>query len=114
MRISDLSSDVCSSDLFLYVKGQDVLLDAFTAICDEFEDVILVLIGRSGDFLPSLTEMVQNAGIEDRVVLIKELPHERVARSEERRVGKESVSTGRARWSQYHKNKKQKIKRTRK
>src|SRR3546814_9028783 len=62
MRISDWSSDVCSSDL--------VDDDAFTE------------------------------GVAHPVA---HLEHERVrVRSEERRVGKECVSTCRSRWSPYH------------
>src|SRR3546814_8778687 len=68
MRISDWSSDVCSSDL-------------------------LVSLGRSH---PS--EPVRNPDYHDR--LCADFRARR--RSEERRVGKECVSTCRSRWSPYH------------
>src|SRR3546814_6052947 len=75
MRISDWSSDVCSSDLGA---------------------LAIVPSGRGNDFA--------------RVLKIPSEPREaaRVAvdgaerRSEERRVGKECVSTCRSRWSPYH------------
>src|SRR3546814_1354945 len=64
MRISDWSSDVCSSDLSLDLFEQEPRLDQARAI---------------GALLA-----------------------ERLERSEERRVGKECVSTCRSRWSPYH------------
>src|SRR3546814_3107469 len=68
MRISDWSSDVCSSDLRWNVI---YLLVAYPLIA-----IVLLSGDRPG------------------------LPH--VDRSEERRVGKECVSTCRSRWSPYH------------
>src|SRR3546814_8909197 len=66
MRISDWSSDVCSSDL-----------DAHG-----LQDMVLI---------PGHGEVVIRIPFEDFV-----------GRSEERRVGKECVSTCRSRWSPYH------------
>src|SRR3546814_7575616 len=66
MRISDWSSDVCSSDLYLYS-------------------------------LEYARERPQG-----RVPDSKDPTTAPVARSEERRVGKECVSTCRSRWSPYH------------
>src|SRR3546814_8913248 len=70
MRISDWSSDVCSSDLagMQEAEGQ--------------------------------REQRRIQSIEVGFRLIKVL--ERAGRSEERRVGKECVSTCRSRWSPYH------------
>src|SRR3546814_4221330 len=84
MRISDWSSDVCSSDLAVLGAGhlgRELELQALLA-----EDALglladLIIHGR------------QNA--------VEEL-HHRHLRSEERRVGKECVSTCRSRWSPYH------------
>src|SRR3546814_1321651 len=64
MRISDWSSDVCSSDLREINAGKD---DVWAALND--------------------TSILQQC-----------IP----GRSEERRVGKECVSTCRSRWSPYH------------
>src|SRR3546814_5203202 len=65
MRISDWSSDVCSSDLTVSTPSQTIVIGS-----------------------PRMSE------------------HRRAAppsgRSEERRVGKECVSTCRSRWSPYH------------
>src|SRR3546814_1311282 len=78
MRISDWSSDVCSSDLksilHLLEGLQDTLLGAcFTIKLNEWS---------YADEIPDLLEDIR--------------------RSEERRVGKECVSTCRSRWSPYH------------
>src|SRR3546814_9110392 len=76
MRISDWSSDVCSSDLHRQA-GQvgDHGLEVEQGLEAPLGD--LRLVGRVG-------------GVPTRV------------RSEERRVGKECVSTCRSRWSPYH------------
>src|SRR3546814_7889266 len=83
MRISDWSSDVCSSDL----------PDS----------------GLRGDGPPGAGKRKRAiCGRAERDVLRGPLPHrsgctaERRGRSEERRVGKECVSTCRSRWSPYH------------
>src|SRR3546814_3206382 len=72
MRISDWSSDVCSSDL-----GQ----------LPGPSRTILGCIGQV-HWVPAGTEAGSTGG--------------RDGRSEERRVGKECVSTCRSRWSPYH------------
>src|SRR3546814_5239896 len=73
MRISDWSSDVCSSDL-LDVTGGRQLAQLFKPRTDRLVIEIFALVGIAP----------------------------RLQRSEERRVGKECVSTCRSRWSPYH------------
>src|SRR3546814_13897105 len=68
MRISDWSSDVCSSDL---------------------EDVV------DGRLQPA-------AGVAQLLAVAVDAEEPGIERSEERRVGKECVSTCRSRWSPYH------------
>src|SRR3546814_3128111 len=68
MRISDWSSDVCSSDLN----------------CSK----ILKHIKMTAPINPAMTQL--------------SIKQARSTRSEERRVGKECVSTCRSRWSPYH------------
>src|SRR3546814_5576948 len=87
MRISDWSSDVCSSDLML---GRRLRHDAMAEIEDERP------IGQRGRYPPDAVFQRRSAG--------DEFPGIEVAldsRSEERRVGKECVSTCRSRWSPY-------------
>src|SRR3546814_10809616 len=76
MRISDWSSDVCSSDLFTnletYRKVQHEVAHHWTII---------------------------KAHAIEKVI---SLQTDQLSRSEERRVGKECVSTCRSRWSPYH------------
>src|SRR3546814_13006884 len=100
LRIRDWSSDVCSSDLNLHsalrvltVAGYRVHLarpaDGGRPLC----------CGRN--FLAA--GLVEQAKAEAQRMLAVLKPF--AERSEERRVGKECVSTGRSRWSPYHKKK---------
>src|SRR3546814_10161516 len=84
MRISDLSSDVCSSDL-VGDAGGVVLADRMAAI-DHDLDVQAVALEQQ--IVACAADQLR--GIGER------------RRSEERRVGKECVSTCRSRWSQNH------------
>src|SRR3546814_3654769 len=86
MRISDWSSDVCSSDL-----GTPPTKQGFMASMSSGEWEKLSMI------LSSLILVVYF-----RRVLISSLEYSSLMRSEERRVGKECVSTCRSRWSPYH------------
>src|SRR3546814_11686358 len=105
MRISDWSSDVCSSDLGAVLRGGRIERR----------------IAREGDAAARLGDIVQRPGEAfrrrrdlnarlavgtvvddddnglDRAALLQRRP-----RSEERRVGKEGVLTCRSRWSPYH------------
>src|SRR3546814_6115667 len=88
MRISDWSSDVCSSDLAHSFEEQLAL------VAQHWDDYDFFFIhykytdsaGEDGDF-------------RRKVEAINEFD---AARSEERRVGKECVSTCRSRWLRYH------------
>src|SRR3546814_3837763 len=88
MRISDWSSDVCSSDLdlaqALILVGDEIDATDLGEISSRLDDV--------GDAFPIVADE-------------HHLPEPRLCtgwRSEERRVGKECVSTCRSRWSPYH------------
>src|SRR3546814_13803573 len=99
MRISDWSSDVCSSDLARYTGIRVTLLP-----------VLYMAGGFDGR---ALGERQKRFGHDlDGYLRLFESLHvrqdERLRRSEERRVGKECVSTCRSRWSPYHYKKKTK------
>src|SRR3546814_6926759 len=94
MRISDWSSDVCSSDLGDHgaehpgQRDAEILRNEAAGGADRDGEQDLVRSG-TGRLRPRL---LRRAG--------RDLRH--AARSEERRVGKECVSTCRFRWSPYH------------
>src|SRR3546814_19640247 len=94
LRISDWSSDVCSSDLF---GDLDVIFYAGAALpqhlWDRLEAVAVRVRGRRIPILSALGSTETG-------------PVSTLSRSEERRVGKECVSTCRSRWSPYHSKKK--------
>src|SRR3546814_8664082 len=101
MRISDWSSDVCSSDL--YVNARSELAGEFRHGVEQVRDeadvgdledrgVLVLVDGDDGLGVLHPGEVLDRARDADR----------NVDRSEERRVGKECVSTCRSRWSLYH------------
>src|SRR3546814_20833682 len=108
MRISDWSSDVCSSDLFSKLRAATKNL-ALVADFRHFSGSSFVSCGRVM-FLHDAASCTtsappeRNARLAMRTVLtqalIEKLPVP-VKRSEERRVGKEFVSTCSSRWSPY-------------
>src|SRR3546814_2100098 len=92
MRISDWSSDVCSSDLrtrypgaelwAVFGAGRDKNVNTMTnRVAEDVDRVMVVQSSHFGSMGPADLAQV---------------------RSEERRVGKECVSTCRSRWSPYH------------
>src|SRR3546814_5971449 len=81
MRISDWSSDVCSSDLL--------------------EVALAEHLGGLGE-LPHADHGDQRGVLQHGDELVAGRRHDEAHRSEERRVGKECVSTCRSRWSPYH------------
>src|SRR3546814_7148954 len=85
MRISDWSSDVCSSDLLLLLVGALAWHATRRIVAPVGYMIGLYAIGAVG-LWDKLTQTFA-------LVLV---------RSEERRVGKECVSTCRSRWSPYH------------
>src|SRR3546814_7749732 len=94
MRISDLSSDVCSSDLQHILVAQRRL----GALPDAVNDAVA---HRMAVGVVDPLEMidVEHRDRQRRAMFAR--PRQRL-RSEERRVGKECVSTCRSRWSPYH------------
>src|SRR3546814_8868965 len=91
MRISDWSSDVCSSDL--YNSSQPMILGNLTI--DGKIRKVLMHAPKNGFFYV----LDRTNG---KVISAKPYVPVTWARSEERRVGKECVSTCRSRWSPYH------------
>src|SRR3546814_19663613 len=103
MRISDWSSDVCSSDLSLWRNRELIKASASRDILGRYRGSVmgilwsffnpLLLLGVYTFVFSEVFKARWNGGGGSKVEF---------ARSEERRVGKECVSTCRSRWSQYH------------
>src|SRR3546814_12180947 len=121
MRISDWSSDVCSSGLYsIRVDGLDqVAGDGIRRQFDELSSLKREAEGdadanaaqidrRAREDVELLQDLLRAAGYYEARVerLITAAPEDKsrllVTRSEERRVGKECVSTCSTRWSPYH------------
>src|SRR3546814_2661703 len=83
LLISDWSSDVCSSDLLRKMNPHAV------------EEIILDAAEAAGHRIRRNHAYTGDGGIDGEIMVDG-------VRSEERRVGKECVSTCRSRWSPYH------------
>src|SRR3546814_12548364 len=106
MRISDWSSDVCSSDLGdadtygLVPSGAAVTAGAVSAVTGNPVQTVGGVTLASTDFVQTCGHWVVEKDLES---LTNDLSLAfDLGRSEERRVGKECVSTCRSRWSPYH------------
>src|SRR3546814_14280351 len=95
MRISDWSSDVCSSDLqHVHAQVERLLRQRGQAIVVERGDDQQDAVGADRARLDHLV------GIDDEILAqYRQRAGLARLRSEERRVGKECVSTCRSRWS---------------
>src|SRR3546814_2365577 len=95
MRISDWSSDVCSSDL-------TTELGYMAKLKPEFDKRNVKIIGLSVDPVDQHSKWARD--IEETQGTAPNYPMigDPDLRSEERRVGKECVSTFRSRWSPYN------------
>src|SRR3546814_18377870 len=100
MRISYWSSDVCSSDLVL--SDHHALARAGTQPIVQIVEDKAVTERRGGEIayrLAKITAGKQGVALRHAIIVVVEIEG---VRSEERRVGKECVSTSRSRWSPYH------------
>src|SRR3546814_4943416 len=96
MRISDWSSDVCSSDLKW--TNHKFNLKLVNPANKRKYNIIVVGTGLAGS---SAAASLAELGYNVKTFCYQDSAR-RAHRSEERRVGKECVSTCRSRWSPYH------------
>src|SRR3546814_19546035 len=102
MRISYWSSDVCSSDL-KYSPDDGRLMERYARRTDQVLQDLFYSYDPMGNVL----------SIEDKTLTVRYFANQRVEpasrfrRSEERRVGKEGVSTVRFRWARKQYKKKE-------
>src|SRR3546814_16835763 len=110
MRISDWSSDVCSSDLFLALVFEAVPVLNLVPLVPTALHVTTIIVGfRSSDKSRESNSRHNSSYLEHQAwptkfgaVIPAFLVLVAVGRSEERRVGQECVSTCRSRGSPYH------------
>src|SRR3546814_19739163 len=97
MRISDWSSDVCSSDLEVPLLGVLPGTGGLTRLVDKRK----VRRDRA-DVFSTLAEGLKGKRAKEWGLIDNYFPTSKFQRSEERRVGKECVITFRSRCSPYH------------
>src|SRR3546814_17459220 len=105
MRISDWSSDVCSSDLFGLIEEAGALRIYGSGIVSSFSESRFALDDPSPNRIRFDLERVMRT--EYRIDHFQQnyfvIPSfDELLRSADRRVGKECVSTGRSRWAPEH------------
>src|SRR3546814_10994296 len=104
MRISDWSSDVCSSDLLGGLDQVEVLSGGGVRIGALVRNADLAHHPHIAAQYPVLSQALlagASAQLRNMATTSGNLL-QRTRRSEERRVGKECVRTCRSRWSPYH------------
>src|SRR3546814_17146511 len=98
MRISDWSSDVCSSDLLGISRVTPV---AVRPVEDGMAHYFEIKKNKKGEFVAYFKYNSESIFWTEGYSS-KASAKNAIERSEERRVGKECVSTCRSRWSPYH------------
>src|SRR3546814_14831141 len=108
MRISDWSSDVCSSDLPRLLSAQEAELRRCPRLHDEEQRVRAsrqTLMQEAAKWGYTRVRLDQSGSAQWLFAswnAEQAVTREKRCRSEESRVGKECVSTCRSRWSTYH------------
>src|SRR3546814_13518201 len=113
MRISDWSSDVCSSDLIavLGIKTEAQTSQPAFYVPQYMQQAGYTIVPVPV-YYPEVRTILDQAvyrrlaEIPTHVDMVNVFRRPQDLESEERRVGKEGVSTCRSRWSPYHKKKK--------
>src|SRR3546814_12374547 len=99
MRISDWSSDVCSSDFKLAKRNErvnagdpDLFFEPHSTCCEHLINRLVPMFFHR----EPAHNLCQHIAVSFHLFIVH------LCRSEERRVGKECVSTCSSRWSPYH------------
>lgn len=61
---------------FDHNKGQDVLIEAFSRVAEEFPDTVLHLVGSKGERLSSLGILAMKSGLAERIQFFVDIPPE--------------------------------------
>src|SRR3546814_13848856 len=99
MRISDWSSDVCSSDLHDQFSLEPMPQRGKLPLCGRSQ--LHRRTRRAGDDQMVWLFDLDNTLHDSSRAIFKAIDRSMTTRSEERRVGKECVSTCRSRWAPY-------------
>src|SRR3546814_11640802 len=101
MRISDWSSDVCSSDLDGRDANGHLSFPRARYLSQQFVEELCSSNGMSDGLIEEIERVILEAHPVDEREGAVDLPEFREHRLEERRVGKECVGTCRSGWSPY-------------
>jgi len=76
---SDGKQIILNVGKFDQIKGQDVLINAFSEIASKYKNVKLVLVGGTGTALPKLKSLCVERGIDNSVEFYPDILHRRVS-----------------------------------
>src|SRR3546814_4830415 len=99
MRISDWSSDVCSSDLMAELLGRPQAVLDSEVVSQAIHGRRVLVTGAGGTIGSELVRQI--AALRPSQLVLIDSSEFNLYRSEERRVGKECGSKSRSRWSAY-------------
>ena len=74
------SSYILNIGKFDIIKGQDILIEAFSALDSNFSNYHLVMIGSTGNALPELKALTKKLGISHRVHFYENVPHREIGK----------------------------------
>lgn len=70
------SKFILSVGTFEYKKGQDILIKAFAVIAEKFQDISLVLVGRTAYELVNYKQLAKKLFLEDKICFYENIPPE--------------------------------------
>ncbi|MCW5640803.1 MAG: glycosyltransferase family 4 protein [Rhodoferax sp.] len=70
---------ILSVGKFIRLKGHDVLIEAFAAIAATHKDVMLAIVGATGDDLPTLQQLASSKLNPAQIKLLADVPHANIA-----------------------------------
>lgn len=70
------SKFILSVGTFEYKKGQDILIKSFAVIAEKFQDISLVLVGRTAVELVYYKQLTKKLLLEDRICFYENIPPE--------------------------------------
>ena len=63
---------------FEHIKGHDILLKAFSKLCERRGDLNLLLVGKRGRLTEQVKARIDNSGLADRIFVLENISHDHI------------------------------------